>query len=438
VDKSVLPPLWTPLNYHELQCKAWNSKKRFVVLPCGRGSGKTELARRRIILHLAMKKPWPNPIYVYTLPTYAQAKRVAWKPILQMIPEEWIKKDGVNATDMAIETIFGSTLYIAGMDSPKRIEGLQIDGGVSDESSDTRPDAFETTIMPMLTHRNAWFWRIGVPKRFGVGAISFKNYFDLGMQGHPEIDSYTWSSSSVLPPEKLAILRDTLSPKDYAEQVDATWQSIGGLIFYGFHEEYNVSEEAQYDPSKPIVVGSDFNVNPMCWVLAHRDMESGILRVFDELFIRNTNTPETMDELYNRYGITHQGGWEFFGDAAGKARKTSATRSDYIIIKNDARFAPKKVYYAQSNPRQLDRFAACNALLCNANQERNLLVHPKCVQLIQDLQVRAFKQKPEESSRMEPDDYGDIGHMSDALGYIVIRLFPLTVRRSSAPVVIMS
>lgn len=430
--EEVLSKGWYPLRYHKKQYEAWTSQKRFVVLPCGRGSGKTEIARRRIVLYLAKKKSWPDPIYIYTLPTYSQAKRVAWKPILNLIPKHWIKKNGINTTDMSIETKFGSTLYIAGLDKPERVEGLQIDGGVSDEASDTRPDAYERTIMPMLTHRNAWFWRIGVPKRYGVGAVNFKSYFDKGLQGHPDILSLTWPSSSVLTQEQLASFAELMSPKDYAEQMDATWQDVGGLIFYGFKQGENVAESSRYDPSLPIVVGSDFNVNPMSWVLAHRDMENRQLRVFDELFIRNTNTPETLNHLHQRYH-THQGGWEFFGDATGAARKTSAHRSDYVIIRNDTRFAPKKVYYSKVNPPKQDRFAACNALLCNAHGHRNLLVHPKCSNLINDLNSRSYK---EESH--EPDDYGDIGHISDALGYIVCKVFPLRAFVTKAPAVIVS
>ena len=107
-----LTPYWTKLRYHEDQNRLWNSKYPFCAVVAGRGSGKTELARRKIVLSLALKKEWPDPIYVYCLPTFAQAKRVAWKPILNLIPPRWIKKNGINIADMSIETIFGSTLYI--------------------------------------------------------------------------------------------------------------------------------------------------------------------------------------------------------------------------------------------------------------------------------------------------------------------------------------
>jgi hypothetical protein len=157
---------WFQLRYHAQQAAMWRTKKRFVAAACGRGSGKTELARRRIVRFLPIKKPWADPMYFYALPTFAQARRVAWKKIKALIPREWCTK--INESEMLIETVFGSSLYVVGMDKPQRIEGDQWDGGVVDESCDQKPKAFDLSIRPALTHRNGWCWRIGVPKRHGT------------------------------------------------------------------------------------------------------------------------------------------------------------------------------------------------------------------------------------------------------------------------------
>ena len=191
------------------------------------------------------------------------------------------------------------------------------------------------------------------------------------------------------------------------------------MIFYAWDSIKNVDDRVCYHKDKPIAVGSDFNVDPMCWAIGHR-ADNG-LTVFDELSLRNTNTRQTLDELHARYG-EHTGGWEFFGDASGSARKTSADTSDYLQIKNDKRFRDARVYYPKKNPPIASRFAACNSLMCNAAGERRLYVHPRCKVLIKDLEDRAYKQ----GSR-EPDDYGDIGHMTDGLGYIIHRCWPVTL-----------
>lgn len=407
----MLTEAWTQLRYHKLQASLWRTTARFVAVAAGRGSGKTELSRRRVVRFLPVRKPWPNPMYFYALPTVAQAKRVAWRPLKLLIPPNWIAK--INESDMIIETVFGSSLYVLGMDKPQRAEGVQWDGGIIDESCDQKPGVFDLTFLPTFSWRDAWCWRIGVPKRHGVGAVDFKGFCESGAQM-----SFTWPSEDILRPEALAYAREHLDIRDYNEQYRANWEDASGRIFHAFNDVLNVSDQVSYDSSKPVCVGSDFNVDPMAWILGHGG-EKPV--VFDELFIHNTNTQETLNRLHAKYS-SHLGGWEFYGDATGAARKTSAATSDYIQIRNDERFKGKRVFYPRKNPSLINRFAACNSLFCNAAQKRHLYVHPRCVNLIKDLKDRAYK----EGTR-EPDDYGELGHITDGLGYWLYRRYPVKI-----------
>ena len=411
---------WTPLRYHPKQSKAWRTRARFIALACGRGSGKTELARRRVVRMLPVKKPWPDPIYFFALPTAVQARRVAWDKLKALVPKEWLKGDP-RESDMVIETVFGSKLYLVGMDKPQRIEGNQWDGGVVDESCDQKPGHFTRSIRPALSHRNGWCWRIGVPKRFGIGAVDFKKAFDDWGSGKlgSQYESYTWPSSEIMTPEEIQAAMADMDQKDFEEQYMASWLSASGCVFHAFSEEHNVLQGIKYRPDLPIIVGSDFNVNPMAWVLIQRDPITKAFLVFDEVWLRNTHTQATLDHLFQRYG-THQGGWIFIGDATAKSRNTRASLSDYAQIRNDKRFIRAHVYYPDSNPAVVERFAATNRQLCNAAGQRKLFVHPKCKNLIHDLLSRAYQ----EGTRM-PDDEGDVGHITDALGYPIHYLCPV-------------
>lgn len=199
---------------------------------------------------------------------------------------------------MSIETIFGSTLYIMGMDKPQRIEGIQIDGAVIDECSDQKPGTFSTSILPTLSHRNPWCWRIGVPKRNGTGRIEFRAFYEAGIRGDENIDSYMWKSSTVLDPKELETRKSLMTVEEFEEQFNAVWLDAGGSIYHAFSDE-NLNPGAVYDPSVPIWVGADFNVDPMCWVLGH--FEEGKLRIFDELFVKNTHTEACLKKLKEKY-----------------------------------------------------------------------------------------------------------------------------------------
>lgn len=425
----MIPSTWKTLTPHAKQCAAYRSDKRFVILAAGRGSGKTEISRRKVVRHLPIKRPWPDPLYFYALPTFDQARRVAWEPIKNLIPKHWIKS--INESRMCVETVFGSKLYVIGMDKPERAEGVQWDGGVIDESSDQKPKVFDKSILPALSHRNGWCWRIGVPKRQGIGAVEFKEVFDIGMSGEdPHTVAYCWPSSDIIPPEQVEIARAKLDKRDFNEQYNASWETAGGGIFHAFDFAENVSLEAVYNPNEKILIGSDFNVDPMSWVIGHKYDNS--IDIFDEISLRNANTQGTLDHLYTKYG-THNRGWLFCGDATAKSRKTSAAKSDYVQICNDARFVDKKIEYLRQNPPLADRFAATNAMLRNAKEEVRLRIHPRCKTLINDLQQRSYK----EGTNI-PDDSGNIGHISDALGYAVFRYFRLQVTLRRSPTVIIA
>jgi hypothetical protein len=409
----VLPKAWKPLRYHELQAKLWRTEKRFVAVAAGRGSGKTELARRRIVRYLPVTKPWERPLYFYALPTYRQAKRIAWRAILDLIPKQWIKGHP-HETELRIETIWGSTLYVIGMDKPQRIEGDQWDGGVIDESCDQKPGSFALSVLPALSHRNGWCWRIGVPKRVGSSAAEFKQFCFEQAEEY-----YTWPSSDILTADDLKYARDTLDDKDFNEQYNAAWETIGGAIFYAFNEVANVRSAIEYNPNRKIIVGSDFNVSPMAWVFGQRGND-GELNIFDELWMRDTNTQFALDNLYARYGKSHKAGWEWYGDAAARARNTRASMSDYLQIRNDTRFSNSAVFYPSGNPAIANRFSACNSAFCNANGKRRVFIHPRCKNLIRDLLTRGYK-----IGCNEPNDIGDVGHITDALGYAIYKIFPL-------------
>ena len=67
------------LRPHKVQYRLWHCTARFVGVPAGRRSGKTEIAKRRLVLALSQPKPWHDPRYFYGAPTRDQAKRIAWQ-----------------------------------------------------------------------------------------------------------------------------------------------------------------------------------------------------------------------------------------------------------------------------------------------------------------------------------------------------------------------
>jgi hypothetical protein len=406
---------WYPLRRHAKQSAFATSIARGCRLVCataGRGSGKTEIAQRLLVLAMMGKQKHLENNYFYGAPTRAQAKKIGFVPILRRIPKSMILD--VNKTDMIITLKNGAVLYVAGLDEPQRLEGKQYVGGVLDECSDMKPKIYDLNILPALSRYKGWCIRIGVPKRAGIGAADFKKCF------YEQADeSYSWPSEDILDTEEIARAKSLLDEIDYNEQYMASWEDCSGGIFHSFGS-HNI-QRVSYDPSLRVYVSSDYNVNPMCWVICHQiDNE---LYQFDELFKRNTNTQASLDEVAARYA-SHDNGFTFTGDASAGARSTKATSSDIAQIDADPRFKGKIIKYTRSNPRIADRFASCNALFRSADGKVRYHVDASCQHTITDLEQRAYKEGTNIAN-----DKGDIGHITDALGYIIHLGWPL--RRQS-------
>src|SRR6202034_655634 len=90
-----LTPRWQPLNFHKEQCRLQESDARFKIVPAGRRSGKTEIAKRHLALSVLSAKnnpkPWPDPRFFAAAPTRDQAKRVFWNDLKALVPGNWLK-----------------------------------------------------------------------------------------------------------------------------------------------------------------------------------------------------------------------------------------------------------------------------------------------------------------------------------------------------------
>ena len=157
----------------------------------------------------------------------------------------------------------------------------------------------------------------------------------------------------------------------------------------------------------------DFNVNPMTAVITQKIGDE--CHVSDEIVMPNSNTFEMMEELVRRYpnqhGMVHP-------DPSGAARTTSAPlgETDLAIIRRSGWNVKTHI---QSYP-VVDRINSVNALLQNANGRPRLFIDRKCKHLIRSLESLAFK-----DGTHVPDKSSGFDHITDALGYLVVAVFPM-------------
>ena len=250
--------------------------------------------------------------------------------------------------------------------------------------------------------------------------------------------------------EELESAAGELDERTYRQEFQASFENLAhGLVYYAFDRKENM-QPVPYLRQYPICWALDFNVNPMCSVIAQIedqstrvDLLNGFrsvrLNVIDEIVLADSNTLEACHAFVARMQHVNPGGVvdvQLYGDAAGGARST-AGKSDYQIIREffrtETRF--RVTYHVPSaNPSVRDRVNAVNGMLCNSQGIQRLFIDPRCRRLIHDLERVSWK----------ADGYGnlcaqldksdpELTHVSDALGYLVEREFGLRVAAGLRP-----
>ncbi|MBE7416001.1 MAG: hypothetical protein HS130_12605 [Deltaproteobacteria bacterium] len=393
--------------------RLWNENKRFAVVPAGRRSGKTELAKRKLVISLSEKKNWADPKYFAAAPTREQAKRIFWKDLKELMPRVWTKR--VYETDLCIKTVFGSELWVVGVDKPERVEGVPWDGGVLDEFANMRETAWTEHIRPALSDRKGWCWFIGVPE----GLNHYKEVADYAASGSDQDwGLYTWPSSEILPHEEVEAARRVLDAKTFRQEYEASFEGSSGRAYYAYYPGRHQDTDLSVNENLKLAVCCDFNVDLCVWEVAQTDGRS--VRVLDEIALRNTNTAEMGRALLAKYG-GHKAGLVVYGDAAGMSRST-AGMSDYAILDG---MGLRTQRVKRSNPAVRDRVNAVNAMLESSNGEVRLFLHPRCAHLKKDFETVEWRSGGMEIDKSDPERT----HASDALGYFIEHEFPLRLNR---------
>lgn len=419
----MLTDRWSPLRFHAEQHRAWTSDARFKVIPAGRRSGKTELAKRNLVMRAVLGSEFKGARYAALAPTHDQARRIFWDDLKAMVPD-FLLAGRPHDTKMLMKLINGSEINVIGLDKPERIEGSPWDGIVIDEIANTKPGGWEANIRPALSDRRGWAWLIGVPE-------GMNHYYELAEMAKYTAgwDLFHWLSADILPPEEIAAARATMDELTFRQEYEASFVTFQGLVYYPFTSEDNVMPcRHRYNPDAPLYLALDFNVEPgTATVIQEYDH---MTHVIGEIHIpRDSNTPRVCRKFIEVWG-KHKSGVHVYGDATGGARGTAKVHgSDWDLVKAELRRAfPGRVtlHVPRSNPRERVRVNAVNARICAADGTRRLFVDPCCKRTIKDF--RSVKVLAGSAGEIDKRSDSSISHLTDGLGYYIERRFPLRAR----------
>jgi len=428
------------LRPHAIQSAFYRSAHRFNVVPAGRRSGKTEIAKRRLVRRAVKGTGFDNPRFFYSAPTYGQVKRIAWKDLKRLVPKDAMRGTP-SESELVIPLWHGGEIALVGMDKAERIEGAPWDGGVIDEYANMKPQAWGENVRPALSDRNGWCDLIGVPE-------GRNHYYDTDQRAQAELAEkgpqsewgrFHWTSADILPAAEIEAARRDLDELTFQQEYEASFVNFEGRAYYAFADANKVKVRDQYNADQPLILCLDFNVAPgvaaICQELPLPNGQTGTAVIGEVWIENNSNTPAVCRRLLADWG-KHGGRVELYGDATGGARGTAQVQgSDWDIARAMLRdgdpatgltgFGSRLVVCVPSaNPKERARVNALNSRVRASDGTMRLLVDPASApHVVRDLEgVRTLKGGTGEiDKKVDPK----LTHISDALGYYVVYRFPV-------------
>jgi phage terminase large subunit len=216
-------------------------------------------------------------------------------------------------------------------------------------------------------------------------------------------------------------LKNSYDEKFFRQEVLGEYLMVSsGLVYNSFNRADHVATIA-LDPQTELLWSLDINVNPMCSIVAQR--VGHVVKVLDEIVLNNASTEDACKEFLRRYPRHHLG-LIVYGDAAARHQQTSSGWSDYDVIKREIESSwpsPRDFRIPKSNPMVRERINLTNAKLRSAAGEVELVVHPKCKELIMDFEQVVYKER---TNSIDKEKDKNRTHLSDALGYLLWQEFP--------------
>lgn len=410
------------LHLSDAQREVFHCPKRFRVLVAGRRFGKTQLALAELV-YTAWQAPGLTAWYL--APSYRQAKRIAWQRLKNLVSASAVT---FSETDLTVHFEAGGSIALRGADNYDSLRGNSLDFVVLDEFAGMKPEVWSEVLRPALADRKGRALFIGTPQ--GHNHL-YDRFQYASSNGEWAAFHFKTIDGGNVTEEELASAACELDERLYRQEFEASFESTAiGRAYYAFDRALHV-RPCGYRHGTRLIWSLDFNVNPMCSVVAQRNGET--IEVLDELVLEDANTWLACERFWERiqpyrhhYGALAV---DIYGDASGHQRRTSAASTDWNLIRQFFTQlrgqAVAHIHTAASNPAVRDRINLVNSRLRNAAAETRLFLDPKCKELILDLERVCWRTDSYGQPTTELDKSDRLRtHTSDALGYYIAQAFP--------------
>jgi len=406
--------LATRIEYNPLpsQDRFHQSTARFKGYSGSIGSGKS-LALCQEALRLAYSNP--GRLGLIGAPTYPMLRDATLTSLIDLLEANDVPYDLHKSDFVLYLPVPGSRILLRSLDRFERLRGTNLAWFGIDELSYLSEDAWlrlEGRLRDPEARQLCGF-AVWTPKGYDW---VYKRFMKDSPGSCEVVVARPFENQFLLDavPDFYERLKSSYDERFFRQEVLGEYlNAFSGQVYRAFRREEHVMQ-LPVDQRRPLLWALDFNVDPMSSVVAQIDGETVI--VLDEIVMSRASTMDACAEFHHRFP-SHPAEIVVYGDASGQSLKTSGTTDFQMIRDYFSRHYRGRMDYRvpKSNPSVRDRILRVNAKLRNAAGEIQMLVAPKCVELIKDLEEVSYKNG---TSAVDKGDQKRT-HLSDALGYLI-------------------
>lgn len=417
------------LNRPQARFLALDRKYRAFV--AGFGSGKTFVGSAGLCQHAW---EWPKVTSGYFGPTYKQIRDIFY-PTIEEVAFDWGLRTSVHETNHEVSLYAGAqyrgTILCRSMEVPAEIVGFKIGKALIDELdvlTKAKAEVAWRKILARLRYKVDGL-RNGADVTTTPEGFKFVyEQFVKRVREKPELSSLyglvqasTYENAKNLPDDYIPGLLASYPPQLIAAYIRGLFTNLtSGSVYPNFDRKHNHTPE-QIKPGEPLHIGMDFNVLNMTAIVSV--IRGDVPLTLSEL-TKVRDTPSMAALLRRKYiDIPTPHAVTIYPDASGQNTSSkNASESDLSILKQ----AGFTVSVNPTNPAVKDRINAVDAMTLNASGARRWKVNTDACPALTEAQ----EQQPW-GPNGEPDKSTGHDHPNDAVGYFLVKRFPIVKRIAS-------
>jgi phage terminase large subunit len=396
----------------------WLSKSPHIIISGPFETGKTFGALHKLD---ALLWKYPNARALMVRQTYKStlsSVRVTYED--KILPEETpIKPYGGERPEFYIYPN-DSMLYLGGLDNPDKFLSSEWDFIYINQTEEITKDAYEklcaratgragnTPYTQVIGDCNPSYPGHWILQKKSAGELVFLEQFhrDNPMLYNQETGEITEQGKRTM--EVLHKLTGVRRERGLLNR----WVAAEGIIFDNFSHTGNVTESAEYNPELETYWGIDdgyaegsgigtISHHPRVILLAQQTAIGGI-NVFEEYYQTQTMPEASLDEVMSwPYNLPRMA---LVDSSAAELRR---------------RLSDKQIFNGAATHRVSDGIKIARRFICDGNGVRLLKIHPRCENLIRELQSYRYDDKARTAEAGEPRPMKLDDHCPDALRYLL-------------------